>query len=68
VIVEVSFILSMIMNKAVDKVMSFKDMWEDEKKKELWNHKSKMNIEKMIEKNTPTPLLERLMNKFKNMI
>lgn len=68
VIVEVSFMLSMIMNKAVDKVHSFKDMWEDEKKKELWNHKSKMNIEKMIEKNTPTPLLERLMNKFKNMI
>lgn len=43
-------------------------MWNDEKKKELWDHKRKLNVDKLIDKNPPTPLLERYMMKYRNMI
>ena len=42
-------------------------MWEAEKLKELWDHKKKMNVDKLVEKSPSTPLIERYMMKYKNL-
>lgn len=37
---------------------NFKEMWEDDKKKPLWDQKAKHAVEKIIDKNPTTLSLE----------
>jgi len=43
-------------------------MWEDDRKKHLWDQKNKMAVEKIIDKNPSTIWLELKMSYYKNMI
>lgn len=43
-------------------------MWEDEKKKPLWDQKAKHAVEKIIDKNPSTLLLENKMSLYKAQI
>ena len=43
-------------------------MWEDDKKRPLWDQKSKHAVEKIIDKNPSTTYLEFKMSWYRNMI
>ncbi len=43
-------------------------MWVDERKDALWDHKKKMNVEKLIERNPTIIFLEMHMSKFRSMV
>jgi hypothetical protein len=43
----------------VNKVLNFKEMFNDNDKRGLWDHKKLMNVDKWIDKNVPTPAFER---------
>lgn len=64
----VCFTIGDIKKKAFNKAHNFKEMWEEDEKKALWDHKAKLNIDKLIEKNPMTTQLERKMMKYKQMI
>lgn len=57
-----------ILKKTTDKIDLFKEMWQEEQYKELYNTKKKQNIEKMIEKYNSTHYIERQMRNYHNMI
>lgn len=43
-------------------------MWEEERRKNLWNHKQKMQIDKLAEKNVSTVIIEKYMERYKAII
>ena len=43
-----------IIKKAFNKIYSFKEMWEEDRRKDLWSHKKKLNIDKLVEKKPHT--------------
>ena len=43
-------------------------MWTDDDKKKLWDHKAKLNIDKLAEKNISTVQLEMKMMYFRKII
>jgi dynein heavy chain, axonemal len=65
---QVCFLLGEIKKKCSDKTRNFKEMWEDDRKKHLWDQKNKLAVEKLTEKNLPTTVLERKMAYYKQMI
>ena len=56
------------MKKAFNKAHSFREMWEEERRKSLWDHKAKLNIEKLAEKKPSTVQLERKMMFYKSLV
>jgi dynein heavy chain len=58
IITRIAMQIGIIREKASDKVNNFKEMWEDEKKKPLWDQKAKHAVEKIIDKNPTTIYLE----------
>jgi len=67
VITQVSFIIGDLKHKASTKARSFKEMWEDDRKKHLWDKKNKISIDKLIDKNPSTNFLELKMSYYSNM-
>jgi hypothetical protein len=57
-----------IIKKAFNKVHSFKEMWEEDRRKDLWSHKKKLNIDKLVEKKPYTVQLERKMMFYKTLV
>lgn len=67
IITQISFIIGDIKNKCSDKARNFKEMWEDDRKKHLWDKKNKLSVDKLIDKNPSTTLLELKMSYYNNM-
>ena len=67
VITQVCFIIGDLKHKASTKARSFKEMWEDDRKKHLWDKKNKLSIDKLIDKNPSTNFLELKMSYYNNM-
>lgn len=67
IIAQVSFIIGDLKHKCYTKVDSFKDMWEDDRKKHLWDKKNKLSVDKLIDKNPSTNFLELRMSYYSNM-
>lgn len=57
-----------IKKKCADKVRNFKEMWEDDRKKHLFDNKNKLAVEKMTDKNPMTTYLELKMSYYRAMI
>ena len=68
VITQMVFNIGDLKKKASNKVHNFKEMWEDDKKRPLWDQKSKCAVEKIIDKNPSTTYLEFKMSQYKIMI
>jgi len=58
----------MAKKRGIDKVHSFKEMWEDEKKRKLFDHKLKLSIDKDLDKNIEIRVMENKMTMYKNAI
>lgn len=68
IIIQVCFIIGDIKKKCSDKVRNFKEMWEDDRKKHLFDNKNKLAVEKIIDKNPITTYLELKMSYYRQMI
>ena len=58
----------MAKKRGMDRLNSFKEMWEDERKRKLWDHKSKLSIDKDLDKNIEIRAMENKMTQYKNLI
>lgn len=68
IIIQVCFSIGDIKKKCSDKVRNFKEMWEDDRKKHLFDNKNKLAVEKIVDKNPTTTYLELKMSYYKQMI
>jgi dynein heavy chain len=66
--VNIAFDIRSFEDKVGKKVESFKDMWEDEKRDKLWEHKAKLSIDKLVDKNPSNTWMEIKMNYYNMMI
>jgi hypothetical protein len=64
----VCFHIAEIKKKAFTKAHQFKEMWEDDRKKMLWENKHKNAIDKVIDKNPSNAYIELKMSYYKQMI
>ena len=72
IIIKVKFLISLGIKKANDRARTFKEMFESggTSDKSLWDHKQKLVVDKLKDKNPPVPLqtLENNMSHYKEMI